>query len=290
MFPAAINCHRGCCLTIGLEMRTTGTKTFKVEGSRGEFYVSTSGIFCVPSACNNQNQYTHSLSTFAMDNYLRLLQITRFQYQPRNTTYSYGSSLLIKGHRERPSPNSPQLNMDLQRSPSTTFQIRPDGVVEMPTWGARLMFAFLAYTPYSWKDILTRLKMLQPFAEQLDEYSLVYSFCIALNTRDSVLLSLISYDPATDRFKLPAEIESLYNGYATPWSFWERPAGHDFKRQVSNLLLSLAQNQSTISEWRARRDWREFCRLVDNYSWTPTSVSNSPSHGTYRTLTLSVGY
>jgi hypothetical protein len=215
-----------------------------------------------------------------MDNYLRLLLFTRFQYQPRNTTDSYRNSLLIKDRPERPSPDSPQPNMDLQRSPSTTFQIRPDGVVEMPTWGARLMLAFLAYTPYSWEDILTRLNILQPFAEQLDKYSLVYSFCIALNTRDSVLLSLVSYDPITDRFKLPAGIESLYNGHPTPWSFWERPAGQDLRRVVSNLLLSLTQNQSTIREWRARRDWKEFCRLVDNYSSTPSSVSNSPSYGT----------
>lgn len=64
-------------------MRTMVINTFKVEGSRGEFYVSTSGMSCVPSGYNNTPiRYPHSLWTIIYDCYYSLAFNTNLEIQP----------------------------------------------------------------------------------------------------------------------------------------------------------------------------------------------------------------
>jgi hypothetical protein len=182
--------------------------------------------------------------------------------------------------------------MDIQQRHDIIFNIRPDGVVEMPNWGAELMFAYLLYSPHSWPEIARRLKTLRPFGEHLDQYNLIYAFYVALNTRNPILFGLLDHDATLNRYQAPILIESLYDEQSNPWLFWDRPAGMDIRRIVSQLMnvRRRATELSTSSGRRWRRDlrvrWRQFCGLVDTYGSCACSVSSPRSLETFQTLTL----
>lgn len=168
--------------------------------------------------------------------------------------------------------------MEPRRLIGPTFTVRPNGCVEMPAWAAEIMYVFMVYMPYSWRDIVVRLKALEPFTASLDEYKLIYSFCMALNARDPVLLNLVSYDTAAERYVLPPNIQAIYHGGSNPLSFWAHSNGQGLRNMVSALMGSGRAEFRLFSEFSAsRRDWKDFCRQVDLFSSRTRSVSNPKS-------------
>lgn len=166
--------------------------------------------------------------------------------------------------------------MGPRRLQGAIFKMLPDGCVEVPTWAAELMFVFMAYMPYSWKDMVVQLQTIPPFADNLDEYNLVYSFCLAMDAHhpDPVLLSLVSHNPTTGRFRLPRPIEALYNNQRSPLSFWEHPEGLELRRLASDLMATLRQEFRSFSEYTVyRRTMDAFRRCVDEHSSVTNSVS-----------------
>lgn len=162
-----------------------------------------------------------------------------------------------------------------RRVAGAIFNLRRDGCVEMPIWAAEIMYLFMVYLPYSWRDIVARLRTLETFAANLDEYKLVYSFCMALKCQDPLLLTMVSYNPATQELALPHHLQEVYNGQQTPVSIWSGLRGGAIKDVAFHLIDSYSPEYPSFNEYTTNRQiWQEFCRRVDIMSSTDLSVGN----------------
>lgn len=160
----------------------------------------------------------------------------------------------------------------------TTFRVREDGAVEMPPGGSELLFISMIHMPLSWTELAAVLSTLPPFAQNLDVHNLVYAFCVALVTRDPVLMDIIEYDPVTHRLALPPAFRAAYAGQPSPLQFWESHEGLLMKNVVSTFLSVNEEDNPTFAEFLAGRDiWLRFCEMVDDHCSEIHSVSNFQS-------------
>ena len=159
-----------------------------------------------------------------------------------------------------------------------TFEVLGDGRITIPSWGTELLCVLMIFTPNSWKEIASRLRTLPQFVQNLDEYSLVYSFCMAMIVRDPILLGLVSYDPPSGNFSMIPAIQAIYGGEPNPLAFWATPQGHALKNTVSHLMASSSLPRQNVGEAAVHdRAVEEFRRQVDEFSSNRHSVSKSRS-------------
>ncbi|KIN03795.1 hypothetical protein OIDMADRAFT_26443 [Oidiodendron maius Zn] len=147
-----------------------------------------------------------------------------------------------------------------RRVSGTKFQLRYDGCVEMPTWAAELMFIFIIYSPYSLVEIVAQLKTIEQFREHLDECGLIYSFCMALHTKDPVLFNLVSLDEVSGHYHVPAHLHEEGVGDQDALLFWNNADGLSIRFTVMAIMESFQ-----FRELEGQQYWQVLRAWVDTY-------------------------
>lgn len=183
--------------------------------------------------------------------------------------------------------------MESTRHPAEGFSILRDGRIIIPDWAAELLIIFMVYTPNSWADNAARLKCIPAFQPAINVYSLVYTFCVAMNSRNPLLLGFALYDEATGMYSMAPHVASMYEGESNPLDFWTTLQGQQLRATAAEIRASAEARASaqfffnTHAESLAHEEIIEhFCDQVDAFRNVPHSVNSLDLHGAIATTNL----
>ena len=250
---------------------------FHGEGSRESVYIALQPLICF--TCSTTPITTPFVIYIHYNSHIRSLLLARFHIKPNSPPWNKTSPINDHQTSTQPhnhSPTAQQINMESIRLTRETFQILDDGRIAVPSWGTELLCVLMIYTPNSWKEIVRRLRRLQQFVQNLDEYALVYSFCMAMIVRNPILLGLVSHDPTTGHFRMIPGVEAIYGGEQNPLAFWATPEGQALRNTVSDVMASFRLRRQNAGEAAVHdRNVEEFRRQVDGFSSNRHSVSKT---------------
>jgi hypothetical protein len=170
--------------------------------------------------------------------------------------------------------------------PGPIFKLRADGFVEMPPWAAELMFVFIIYLELPWVEIVACLKTIEQFRAHLDEYSLVYSFGVALCTQDPILSRLLLRAGTNWYLTIPPRLLALIDPDSSNVTFWSSLRGEHIRLIVLAIMDSFRHSDATFEML-----WHTFRRWVDESRNEITALvcnSKSPRHTPNNNIAYSI--
>lgn len=165
--------------------------------------------------------------------------------------------------------------MESPSDPEGAFRVLRNGRVRIPDRAAELLIILMIYTPNSWAETAARLRCLPVFQSAMSVYSLVYTFCVAMNSCDPLLLNFALYDENTRMYSMVPHVASMYDGEPKPLDFWSSIRGQELRAVAADVSCSahatfedrgLFQGHDLVVI--------DFCNLVDNFRNVPHSVSD----------------
>lgn len=161
--------------------------------------------------------------------------------------------------------------MESPNDPEGAFMVLRNGRISIPDRAAELLIVMMVYAPNSWAEIAARLRCLPVFRSAMSVYSLVYTFCVAMDTCDPLLLNFALYNENTRMYSMGRHVASMYDGEPNPLDFWTTAQGQEIRAVAAGVQASTRDRGRFLAHDAIVR---AFCDLVDTFRNVPHSVSN----------------